>query len=264
MTKMPLSNEILKEKVPSVFATSPSFEVSEKYAFIPTIDVVEMFRNNNWYPVEAKESFVRFKINQGYQKHLIRFRHMNDFLTNKEEAIEIVLTNSHNRTSSFIIQAGVFRFICGNGLVVANNLFEKISIRHIGFKEAAVKESIDKIVANTDIIHKKLDLYKQIELSHNEIFSLANAAKDIRFKAFQEVDIYTLIQSHRKEDNENDLWRVFNKIQENAIRGGVRGKNIITGRNFTSKPIKSIDSLISINEKLFDLTDRFASIKLSA
>ena len=174
------------------------------------------------------------------------------------------MTNSHNRTSSFIIQADVFRFICGNGLVVANNIFEKISIRHIGFKEVAVKEAIERIVANTDKINSKIELYKQIELTPTEQLSLAKAAKEIRFKPYQEVDIYTLIQSHRKEDNGNDLWRVFNRLQENAIRGGVKGKNIITNRNFTSKPIKSIDSLISINEKLFELTERFASIKLSA
>jgi len=260
----PLSNIELKSLAPSIFATSPSFEVSEKYAFIPTIEVVDMFRSNGWYPVEAKESFVRLSHNQGYQKHLIRFRHLSDFLSEKEEAVEIVLTNSHNRTSSFIIQAGVFRFICGNGLVVANNIFEKISIRHIGFKEVAVKEAIERIVSNTDKINSKIELYKQIELNYTEELSLARAAKDIRFKPYQEIDIYTLIKSHRKEDNANDLWTVFNRIQENAIRGGVRGKNIITNRNFTSKPIKSIDSLISINEKLFSLTDRFASIKLSA
>ena len=260
----PLSNETLKNSAPSVFATSPSFEVSEKYAFIPTIEVVEMFRNSSWYPVEAKESFVRLSHNQGYQKHLIRFRHIGDFLSEKEEAVEIVLTNSHNRTSSFIIQAGVFRFICGNGLVVANNIFEKISIRHIGFKEIAVKGAIERIVANTDSINEKLNLYKKIELNSNEQISLAKASKDIRFKPHQEIEIYDLIKPHRKEDNANDLWTVFNRIQENAIRGGVRGKNLFTNRNFTSKPVKSIDSLISINEKLFSLTDRFAQIKLSA
>ena len=251
-------------QAPSIFAASPSFEVSEKYAFIPTIKVIDMFRSNGWYPVEAKENYVRLSHNQGYQKHLIRFRYIGDFLSEKEEAIEIVLTNSHNRTSSFIVQAGIFRFICGNGLVVANNIFEKTAIRHIGFKEVAVKEAIERIVANTDKINEKINLYKQIELNHTEQLSLARAAKDIRFKPYQEVDIHTLIQSHRKEDNANDLWTVFNRIQENAIRGGVRGKNTVTDRNFTSKPIKSIDSLISINEKLFNLTDRFAQIKLSA
>ena len=260
----PLSNETLKNSAPSIFATSPSFEVSEKYAFIPTIEVVDMFRSNGWYPIEAKENYVRLSHNQGYQKHLIRFRHLSDFLSQKEEAVEIVLTNSHNRTSSFIIQAGVFRFICGNGLVVANNIFEKISIRHIGFKEVTVKEAIERIVANTDKINEKINLYKQIELNPTEQISLAKAAKDIRFKPHQEVDIYNLIQSHRKEDDGNDLWRVFNRVQENAIRGGVKGTNLLTNTNFTSKPIKSIDSLISINEKLFSLTDRFASIKLSA
>ena len=80
----PLSNRELKNSAPSIFATSPSFEVSEKYAFIPTIEVVEMFRSSSWYPVEAKESFVRLSHNQAYQKHLIRFRHISDFLNEKE------------------------------------------------------------------------------------------------------------------------------------------------------------------------------------
>ncbi|GAX87026.1 conserved hypothetical protein [Lebetimonas natsushimae] len=262
--KMPLSNEILKEKAGSIFATSPSFEVSDKYAFIPTIEVVDMFRANSWYPVEAKESFVRLSKNKGYQKHLIRFRHISDFLSNDEEAVEIVLTNSHNRTSSFIIQAGVFRFICANGLVVANNLFEKISIRHIGFKEIEVKRAIERIVASIEKINERISLYKQIELSNDEQLSLARASKIIRFKPYQQIELDYLLRPHRKEDENNDLWRVFNRIQENVIRGGVKGKNIFTGRNFTSKPVKSIDSLISINEKLFDLTDKFASIKLSA
>jgi len=259
----PLNNESLYKLAPSIFANSPSFKVSKKYTFIPTIDVVEIFRDNNYYPVEAKENFVRVSNYQGYQKHLIRFRHISDFLTQKEEAIEIILTNSHNRTSSFVIQAGIFRFICANGLVVANNLFEKISIRHIGFKELAVKKSIEKIVANTNKINLKVNLYKQIELNLDEQLSLARAAKNIRFKPYQEVKIENLLISHRKEDNENDLWRIFNRIQENTIRGGVRGKNIITHRNFTSKSIKSIDNLLTINEKLFNLTDKFAEIKLS-
>jgi hypothetical protein len=262
--KMPLSNEILKEKAGSIFATSASFEVSNKYAFIPTIEVVDMFRDNNWYPVEAKESFVRLSKNKGYQKHLIRFRHISDFLSNQDESIEIVLTNSHNRSSSFIIQVGVFRFICANGLVVANNLFEKISIRHIGFKESEVKKAIETIVASIDKINERINLYKQIELSKDEQISLARASKIIRFKPYQQVDIEDLLKPHRKEDEDNDLWRVFNRIQENVIRGGIRGKNIFTDRKFTSKLVKSIDNIISINEKLFDVTDKFASIKLSA
>ena len=262
--KMPLSNEILKEKASSIFAASPSFDVSDKYAFIPTVEVIDMFRANSWYPVEAKESYVRLSKNQGYQKHLIRFRHIDDFLSNEDEAVEIVLTNSHNRTSSFIIQAGVFRFICANGLIVADSLFEKISIRHMGFKESEVKSAIERIVANTDKINKRINLYKQIELSNNEQISLARASKIIRFKPYQQIEPDYLLKPHRKEDEDNDLWRVFNRIQENVVRGRIKGKNILTDRNFTSKPVKSIDSLVSINEKLFGLTDRFASIKLSA
>ena len=40
---MPLSNEMLRKKAPSIFATHPIDDVSNRYAFIPTISVVDVF-----------------------------------------------------------------------------------------------------------------------------------------------------------------------------------------------------------------------------
>ena len=73
-----------------------------------------------------------------------------------------------------------------------------------------------------------------------------------------------MLKIKRKGDEGNDLWRVFNRIEENSIRGGIKGKNLLTDRNFTSKPVTNIDKLLKINEELFNLTDTFAQIKLSA
>ena len=43
----PLSNEQLNSLSPTLFTQEPHSEVSEKYHFIPTIDVIEEIRANN-------------------------------------------------------------------------------------------------------------------------------------------------------------------------------------------------------------------------
>ena len=260
---MPLSNEILRKKAPSIFATHPIDDVSNRYAFIPTISVVDVFRDNGWYPVYAKESRVRSINKKGYQKHLIRFRHLDHILTKEPDIPEIILTNSHDKTSSFIIKLGVFRFVCENGLVVGNQ-FKSFNIRHIGYNSFKVEEAINEIVAYLPELNEKISLYKQIELSPYEQLSLAKAAKEVRFKEYHQIDYNSILKIKRKGDEGNDLWRVFNRIEENSIRGGIKGKNLLTDRNFTSKPVTNIDKLLKINEELFNLTDTFAQIKLSA
>jgi len=37
---------------------------------------------------------------------------------------EIVLTNSHDGYASFQLMAGVFKFVCSNGMIVADSLVE--------------------------------------------------------------------------------------------------------------------------------------------
>ena len=49
----PLNNQELRTKAPTLFTQEPHSEVSEKYHFIPTIDVIEEIRANHWYPVNV-------------------------------------------------------------------------------------------------------------------------------------------------------------------------------------------------------------------
>lgn len=50
-----------------------------------------------------------------HTKHMLRLRHASQI--NGAEAKEIVLLNSHDGTSSYQMVAGMFRFVCSNGLV---------------------------------------------------------------------------------------------------------------------------------------------------
>jgi hypothetical protein len=48
---------------------------------------------------------------------------------------EIVLLNSDDRSSGYQLHAGLFRFVCANGLMVADSLIASVRTHHMGGKE---------------------------------------------------------------------------------------------------------------------------------
>ena len=113
----PLSDEQIARSAPAVFADSPHHEVSGRYGFVRTIDVIHGLRDVGWVPVRAKQPNVRKQDRRGVAKHLIRFRRTDaEPLGRVGDAVpEVVLFNSHDRTSAFQLNAGLFRMVCSSG-----------------------------------------------------------------------------------------------------------------------------------------------------
>jgi hypothetical protein len=61
----------------------------------------------------------------------------------------------------------------------------------------------------------------------------------------------------REEDNKNDLWTVFNVVQENFIRGGLEYTSS-RGRKTSLKGLKSIMAVNQVNTKLWELAEQFS------
>lgn len=76
----PMSNDQLRNIAPSIFSDTPIDGVSDRYAFVPTVSVLDTFREAGFYPIMASESKVRDNDNQGYQKHIIQFRNIDNIL----------------------------------------------------------------------------------------------------------------------------------------------------------------------------------------
>lgn len=70
----PLSNEQLMRVAPSIFAAQPWERMSNRYTFIPTIQIVDKMRAEGFQPVAAMQSRTRIEGKQDFTKHLIRFR----------------------------------------------------------------------------------------------------------------------------------------------------------------------------------------------
>ena len=260
----PLNNNELKLKAPTLFTQQAHTETSDKYHFIKTIDVIEEIRANNWYPVSVSEASVRDLSKEGYQQHCLRFRHLDDFLNPQDNAVELLLFNSHDRTKAFSISAGIFRFVCSNGLVIADSVFESYKIKHLGDKDNDVANAVANITNIKDKLINKVNHLCTIQLSQSEKESFAKSSIPLRFEEHLEINYQDLLVPLRPEDYKNDLYTTLNIIQENLIRGNVSGVNKDTGRKFTSKEITSISKDVQVNKGIWEIAETIASIKDSS
>lgn len=261
MSQFPLNNQQLQKLAPTLFTEQPHYDVSDKYHFIPTIDVVNEIKANGWYPVSVSEATVRDIDKDGYQQHLVRFRHLEDLLSPSDNAVEIVLFNSHDRSKSFSISAGVYRFVCANGLVVADSVFETYKIKHLGDRDNDVAAAVKNITAIKHKLMSKINYLSSITLSQIEKESFAKSSISLRFEEHLEVDYQDLLIPHREADHKDDLYTTLNIIQENLVRGNISGINKESGRRFTSREVKSISKDVSLNKGIWDIAERIASIK---
>ena len=115
-TRAELPDDQLRVLAPSVFAAQPIPGVSSRCSFVPTAQLVSRLREAGWSPVSAVEQRIKIEERLGFQKHLIRFQRRDVVPVKGEYTPELCLTNSHDRSSAYQLHAGLYRFICANGM----------------------------------------------------------------------------------------------------------------------------------------------------
>lgn len=239
-------------------------KTSDRYAFVSTMNVVEVLRDSGWGPVYAKQS--RSKTHGGFQKHIIRFRSQSDMrlLEVGEEIPEIVLSNCHMGTASFELDAGVFRCICSNQARVAESTIAKHKIRHVGYAAYKVEDALKTLESSLPVVMDRIENFKSTSLNSDEREILAKAAGELRFDSEkQRVTPSDLLRPRRYSgDNSKDLWTTFNVIQENVIRGGIYTRNN-KGKRTRSRAVTSIEKDEKLNKALWVLTEEFHKLKNS-
>jgi len=258
-----LSNERIQQLAPSVFAGQPYHKQSDRYAFVPTSDIIDEMRKNGFVPVSACQSASRVEGKELFTKHMIRFRQMNLNVTQVGEYIlEAVLVNSHDGTSQYDLSCGVFRVKCLNGLVVAEATCQPVKIRHTGNILDRVVEETQHLMANAPKVADTINQWRSIQLTDAQALELAVEAHGNRFdeSMAKRITPQQLLSVRRYDDNGKDLWTVLNRIQENVIKGGLRGQRESSAdRRMRTRGVKSIDNLISLNQEMWASAERMAA-----
>ena len=260
-----LTMEQIREQAPSVFTKKGSHETSDKYTHIPTDRIIEDMKLLGWGVVDAKEVKARKNSTKGFQKHLLVFRN-EEVVINGDDGDtvfpQILLTNSHDGKNSFTFTAGLFRMVCENGLVVSTTEFENMKIRHMGYDFETLQETIKMMVEKLPLTVESMNKLRQTEMEEKQILEFARKALDVRFGGNKtntqhiKVDLKEFVTPTRQEDYGNDLWSVFNVVQEKIIEGDFEytfGSKIRKARR-----IKNFKQDLELNAKLYDLALEYA------
>jgi hypothetical protein len=102
---------------------------------------------------------------------------------------------------------------------------------------------------------------KQIEMSQDMAVEFARKAITARFNENEieniSVDINELLHPTRKEDEGNDLWSVFNVVQEKILDGDF---NYTFGTKVRkARKIKNFNQDLKINKELFSIALEYAN-----
>jgi hypothetical protein len=259
-----LTNSQIIDLAPAAGSTQPVGDVSSRYSFVPTLSTVNLLRDAGWFPISAQQSSVRNQDREGFQKHLIRFAKSG--LSFDGERVDLCLFNSHDRGCAFKLIVSVWRKICGNGLMVSSE-YANFTHKHVGFNPEKFIQSAQDIASSASLIADRVGDFKSLELTprEREILSLASHQLVYGDDANQApVQPEQLLTERRYDDKGNDLWSTYNVIQENIVKGGLKGrKQGGNGRmiNTKTRPVKSLDRNINLNKGLWTLTEKMAEIK---
>ena len=255
-----MDNDELMKRAPSIFAQEPYEAMSERYSFVPTIQIVESMRKEGYQAYSAFEARTRKEEKRGYTKHVVRMRHVDVQPLQEGLFPEILLLNSHDGGCAYQMHAGLFRLVCSNGMIVADATFDKISVRHSGNVWEEILAGATSITNNLPLLKDKVDRLGAIELTPNEQGLFADAALSLKYPETAPIAPTQLLQLRRYDDNKNDLFSVMNRIQENLLKGGLRGVSA-TNRRTRTRAVKSVSEDTRLNKALWALTEKMAEIK---
>ena len=254
-----LSNDQIARFAPSILATEAHESRGERYAFIPTIDVLNGLRSEGFQPFEVRQTKVRDVGRREHTKHMVRLRHANALHAVGNEVPEIILINSHDGSSSYQLLSGIFRMVCSNGLI-AGDVHNDVRVRHTGNVVNDVIEGSFEVLQNLQQVTGSIDAMRAVDLTEAEQRLLATSAIELRWGDQSPIKPQQLIVPRRYEDNKSDLWTTFNRIQENLVKGGMRGRSA-TGRRTTTREVGGVNENVKLNRALWQLAEGMRQLK---
>jgi len=243
--------EQLKSTAPSIFSTSASPKMSDKYVFVPTEDILENFQREGWEIASAKQT------GRGmYGVHEIRLRN-GELPKVGDTLVEAIIRNSHNGMTTLGVSAGLHRLVCSNGLTVPTALAESFNVRHQRFDLDDVKRLTESFAGKLPKIEGSVNRMMEREMTTDEKIDFVRKSAEIRFskeKVLSDMEIVGLLTPNRMEDEGNDLWKIFNVVQEKFVRGGMEYSSP-KGRRTKLRGLQNIMAVNQVNTKLWELAE---------
>lgn len=257
-----LTEDEIKERCPLAFCEDPTNpKVSEKYVQANTSTVINDMAKLGWYVVDAKQKGKR-KNSSGIQSfHMVSFQNpdIKVMENNEVEAFpRIILTNSHDGMNSFKFMVGLYRLVCSNGLIVADETFEELTIRHINYTFEDLRHLVTKTVAALPKYIDTVNKMKATQLTKEQKYDFAlkmlklrkNVPADTQLTV-SESTLEEVLTPVRKDDEGDSVWNVFNVLQEKMIKGGSMVESGKNNKLRKMRPVKSFVRDLNVNYSMY-------------
>ncbi|MDJ7445050.1 DUF945 domain-containing protein [Salmonella enterica] len=253
----PLTHEELMQYTPSVFGEDKHASRSDRYSYIPTITLLENLQREGFEPFFACQSRVRDPGRRNYTKHMLRLRRAGQITS--QQVPEIIILNSHGGESSFQLLPGIWRQVCANGLVCGQS-FGEIRVPYQGDIAEKVIKGAYEVLGVFDRVEEKRETMQSLLLPPPAQQAFARAALTYRFgEEHQPVTASQILTPRRYEDHQDDLWSVFNRCQENLLKGGLPGRTA-KGKRSHTRAVNGIDGDVRLNRALWVMAEQMQQV----
>jgi len=187
--------------------------------------------------------------------HIARIRMTKPYILDGDTLFpELIIKNSYDGSCQLVVEMGIYRQVCTNGLCVKHKDLGEIKIRHMKTAFDAVIDMVRGFAAN---LPKFIDLQQKMvatTLNEIQITEFAKKATRIRWdKVAENADFEMVTETVRPEDEGNSLWKVFNVVQEKLLQGGIK----LEGMRKTGRKVGNASEDLRINQELFELAMEF-------
>jgi hypothetical protein len=238
----------------------PAETTSTKYSFFDSKLLIHELFEKGWVVYLQTEAQVRNPKRQGFQRHMIIFN--NKEFNTPEGKLQIVIRNAHDTSCSVEIFSGFMRIACENQLFTKDlGTGSLIRIRHTGDDiQTRVMKGFQSMIEFLPTYGKLIYSLQERILSPLSQEDFAKQASLLRFGTDSEIPekIRTedVLQVRRKSDEGNSAWKVYNRVQENLVRGGlpypIQRKSGLSAIAYTRR-LRSLNTLPEFNDSLMDL-----------
>ena len=196
-----------------------------------------------------------------FAKHMVRLRPVKAFRPRESRRVgdyvpEIVLVNAHNGSSKLHLLAGLWRFLCANGMM-AGETVAGFHFRHAGSSSKDIAEESASQMAKIIVpqMEAQVEAMQAKKLSRDQIQLYGEQARQLRWGDAATVRLEDVLQDRRAEDKGSTAWQVYNRVQENVLRGGF----VQATRNAQVRPLESVTRVVQVNRDLWDMAVRLAA-----
>jgi hypothetical protein len=254
---IPLNNDLnkLSAFIPSLDASwRANQRIKSKPVMVESLDAVREFQRQGWNIAGAYEQRAK---NRKVGSHFIKMEHPDFIIKNSKGKAEAVATmnisNTSNGSKPMELDLGAYRQVCANGLI-AHTSFSSEEVPHSEKGQYSLNEILCDLGIRTQGVMEEFNKLKETQLSPAQAMSLATQAAEARFGKGHRVNVSQLLNVVREEDKGDDVWTVFNRIQENLTQP----HRITDHMGNMMSGVSDINEDTRINKELFQLAHAYA------